>query len=105
MHIPGNMSCRWRDAMDLNSQRHGPPMIGLIKYLPEVCLVKDKVHSVADFIAIILIQAVLDKCQTMSSSDTKSKDFYVSPSKASGNMRDLLKMQKAMLIFKPACFH
>ena len=30
---------RWKEAMDLKSTVYGCPMVGMIKYMPEVCQV------------------------------------------------------------------
>ncbi|XP_046358020.2 transient receptor potential cation channel subfamily A member 1-like isoform X2 [Haliotis rufescens] len=50
---------RWEDAMDMCSTLYCGPMIGLIKHMPEVCM------------------AVLERCQTPSNHDKRSKDYYI----------------------------
>ncbi|KAL5022245.1 hypothetical protein ScPMuIL_001400 [Solemya velum] len=49
---------RWEEAMELSS-KYGCPMVGLVQHLPEVCM------------------AVLDRCQTPSENEKKSRDYHI----------------------------
>ncbi|KAL5022254.1 hypothetical protein ScPMuIL_001409 [Solemya velum] len=50
---------RWEEAMELCSSKYGCPMVGLVQHLPEVCM------------------AVLDRCQTSSEHEKKSRDYHI----------------------------
>ncbi|XP_046584651.1 transient receptor potential cation channel subfamily A member 1-like [Haliotis rubra] len=50
---------RWQEAMDMTSPLYGCPMVGLIRQLPEVCMV------------------VLERCQSLSSLDPRSRNYFI----------------------------
>jgi len=43
MKIIFNYVFRWKEAMDMRSKLYGCPMVGMIKFMPEVCQVIIKV--------------------------------------------------------------
>jgi hypothetical protein len=50
---------RWKEALDLKSQKYQTPLLGLIEHLPEC------------------VPVLFDRCITHSHDDRKHKDFHV----------------------------
>ncbi len=50
---------RWKEALDLKSQKYQTPLLGLIEHLPEC------------------VPILFDRCITHSHDDRKHKDFHV----------------------------
>jgi len=53
---------RWKEALDLTSQKYRRPLLGLIEHLPDC------------------VPVLFDRCITHSHDDRKHRDFHVSSS-------------------------